>query len=478
MREWLIYSQVSADLLIQGQHSTEVAEPPAPDSQVSAELLIQGQHSTEVADPPAPDSQVSAELLIQGQHSSEVADPPAPVKAEKKQELEENKLTKQNLIQRNSNKVSPESLLPVGRNPSLEKETQVRKRLDEDAAKTGPSGSIDDCQPQHSTDQTDDQRDIVTEASWVSNTTYYEFIERSYYTYHQKFLQLNMSQLSDFGLKNDGSVVYMLLNGQPFQVKFKEILDFHYGTCLTFEMDEEIKKIMEKYLVEEDLLKEELVQEINMESGYIIVVHDAEYWPNMKLQGISLNPGFRTTIITKKVKYNKLPYPFSNCVKENYVDKHLFPFKYTKELCLKKCLADKYRRECNCILKMIPGFDTVVSGGEKIPPCFEAPKCYRNFRKEDCHCRDPCSYTFTDNEITMSEWPNDRAARLLINEMCHTPLPRINCTTFKNKSDADLREFTLTVTPQLIAIRQWSYTDLLIMLHQFIIGSPGIPFTV
>ncbi|KAJ8022802.1 Amiloride-sensitive sodium channel subunit beta [Holothuria leucospilota] len=130
-----------------------------------------------------------------------------------------------------------------------------------------------------------------------------------------------------------------------------------YGNCFTFNLTQQgprgkITKVGSDYGLHLTLFieKPQYVGLFTEESGVRLAVHPKNIWPHPEDVGISVAPGFATSIGLRQVELKRLGGLYGDCTDEG-TKNHLNSDKYDYSIisCQKKCLLDHMKERCGCV---------------------------------------------------------------------------------------------------------------------------------
>lgn len=156
-------------------------------------------------------------------------------------------------------------------------------------------------------------------------------------------------------------------------------------------------------------------------SGARIIVHNQSTIPVVDSEGIDAATGFQNNIAIKKYFEHKLPYPYSNCIK-NVKSKDAYNSRlyramfnelnmtlYRQKICLKLCLQDFIIKKCNCSDGSLPNIYqnvTICQNLETIKCMIDARDKYFSSGSVACdECPLSCDSVFYSKYISYSRYP-------------------------------------------------------------------------
>ncbi|RNA31924.1 amiloride-sensitive sodium channel subunit gamma-like [Brachionus plicatilis] len=161
-------------------------------------------------------------------------------------------------------------------------------------------------------------------------------------------------------------------------------------------------------------------------NGIRLFVHNNSV-PTIPLNdGIYLSPGFETNVIVDQINSNRLPQPFSNCIKEEspsvknvYFYKNTISLngKYEQKYCLVLCYQKFLIDQCGCFDSNFPSFEwSFPCQSEKIT-CIErkVEEFYNSKSEIECfeNCPVECNVIDYDLKISFADYPTDFYSQIL-----------------------------------------------------------------
>lgn len=201
-----------------------------------------------------------------------------------------------------------------------------------------------------------------------------------------KLIKAYISTLSDsekrkFGMEILSNSFIVQFNGFPVQNSdFEWFYDFDYINCYKFNGNANKLRYMGRSGFLSGLRLEIFIGNSSSYSyfsnkrGLKVIVHnhtEATLFPED--EGIEVSPGFVNNIKINRVYYNRLGYPFNECVddvtasytKKTSLMKMMFEqmnqTKYTMSYCLKLCFQIYLIKNCNCSDPSIPSFSNNIT---------------------------------------------------------------------------------------------------------------------
>ncbi|XP_022797297.1 degenerin deg-1-like [Stylophora pistillata] len=216
--------------------------------------------------------------------------------------------------------------------------------------------------------------------------------------------------------------------------------DYRYGNCYTFnggvDDDHNNQTILETHntgpygglKLNLNIESNEYVPEISQAAGARIVIHPQGEMPFPDEEGVDLVPGFSTTIgVRREVVIRVDPFNNGSCKHSNSEQKNdLYKVKYgsfySRESCMRSCLAIAQIKKCGCADARFPVEDRHICNTVKKP---DTATCYEEltsqFNEEGLHCdKDcpvPCSELIYKTSMSMAEWPSEGFQEVLYNRV-------------------------------------------------------------
>ncbi|XP_029186299.2 amiloride-sensitive sodium channel subunit alpha-like [Acropora millepora] len=155
-------------------------------------------------------------------------------------------------------------------------------------------------------------------------------------------------------------------------------------------------------------------------SGARIVIHDQDELPFPDEEGINAHPGISTSVgVRKEVIIRVDPFNNGSC-KKQILDGKSLP--YSRELCVRSCLADAQIAKCGCAESQ---FAVNVEGICEKSYDPSVGKCLDNLVWEltdgnlNCQekCPAPCREVVFKTSVSMAEWPSERYKDILFKRL-------------------------------------------------------------
>ncbi len=192
----------------------------------------------------------------------------------------------------------------------------------------------------------------------------------------QKFLKSYVSKKNDsekfkYGHTFDGMLMDCLFSTAPCHIyhdlSFKWFYNFEYGNCYKFNwnLSKPLKLSKSGYRgglhLELYLGNSSSNESFINKRGFRLAIHNmTDKYVDLEDQGIDLAGGYTTNIHIKRTYYQRLGYPYSNCVEDLTINN---PYKtptmekmfnelkmtyYSQKLCEKYVFTQYLNKECNC----------------------------------------------------------------------------------------------------------------------------------
>ena len=199
-------------------------------------------------------------------------------------------------------------------------------------------------------------------------------------------ISLNTSTIQNLGFQFSYMILTCYFNNLPCnESDFIWRYDYDYTSCYTFNsgFDRYGNKIPLKQINEagsDGGLKLELFlgddkyqNQYILNSGARVVVHNQSIAPIIISEGVDVATGFQTNLGIKRSFLSKLDYPYSDCVKnvqsesgfDSFYFKSIFNIlnmtTYRQKICVRLCLQDYIKAECNCTDGSLPNIYKNIS---------------------------------------------------------------------------------------------------------------------
>ena len=202
--------------------------------------------------------------------------------------------------------------------------------------------------------------------------------------------------------------------------EFKLYYDYYYGNCYEFNNIfpyQSLNRIGSDSGLELELLVGKLPNYLPFYASYGISVYI--YNQSLGLTDFDkyeISNGFYTKIGIKKLFYNKLPNPYSDCVDSNYFRDQNFTnqFSYSMQSCFSNCLQRLNYINCNCY-----DLKSVCKDCQTSNFCFRNDElsCIGNLNNYNiCHenCRTECNSQYYSFKISAKMYPTELTRLKLI----------------------------------------------------------------
>ncbi|XP_038055441.1 acid-sensing ion channel 1C-like [Patiria miniata] len=142
----------------------------------------------------------------------------------------------------------------------------------------------------------------------------------------------------------------------------------------------------------------------NTAAGFRILLHSQGLLPLVKEVGISVSPGFESSIAVRKHVFKSLPWPFqSNCTSSQLKYSTI----YSVPTCKYECKIEFVVERCGCRDYRWPGTVRFCHPREYFSCILKYEAQYQLQEKHrDCHCPVSCLLTTYDSRISIGYWPS------------------------------------------------------------------------
>ncbi|KAJ8022807.1 Amiloride-sensitive sodium channel subunit beta [Holothuria leucospilota] len=193
-----------------------------------------------------------------------------------------------------------------------------------------------------------------------------------------------------------------------------------YGNCFTFNITQKqrrgrVTKVGSDYGLHLTLFIDAL-QYIGLfteESGVRLAIHPKNILPHPEDVGISLTPGFSTSIGLRQVELKRLGGRYGECT-DKETKNHLSSDKYDYSIisCQKKCLLDHMKERCGCV-------NNIYDDYANVPYCKDERlgksqvQCQRQVERSfytnriKCTCPAPCHEYVYNTKLSTARWPSE-----------------------------------------------------------------------
>ncbi|KAK6179325.1 hypothetical protein SNE40_011713 [Patella caerulea] len=194
-----------------------------------------------------------------------------------------------------------------------------------------------------------------------------------------------------------------------------------YGNCFTFNHPDKGESLKAKFpgplfglSLELYLEQNEYIPALSPEAGVKVVVHPRNTMPFPVDEGISVSPGYATSIGLNAVEMIRLEPPHSDCATKGLIDdlymKNLNT-NYSKLSCMNSCYQMLIIEECNCsdpTLYVENRNNVCNMTNHNIASCAQNIKTSRQADYEACDtkCPQACYEQRFEKSISMAAWPS------------------------------------------------------------------------
>nr|XP_015903602.2 amiloride-sensitive sodium channel subunit alpha-like [Parasteatoda tepidariorum] len=207
------------------------------------------------------------------------------------------------------------------------------------------------------------------------------------------------------------------INGAICSIEeFSFVQSFRHGNCYTFNKRKKsdlnpLVASMNKLNLGLELVLDLHLKQYMRETqtiGAKILIHHPKDEPNIEEEGITISPGFETSISISKMQIVRLPYPFRDqCIQYELDNK--YPF-CNQQDCVRSCIQNFNKLACGCT-------DPTISKADDTKPCNisnATDVCCLDKVLEDltadkfsCDCPFPCHSVGYDVQISYAKWPSN-----------------------------------------------------------------------
>ncbi|XP_071035407.1 amiloride-sensitive sodium channel subunit alpha-like [Parasteatoda tepidariorum] len=198
--------------------------------------------------------------------------------------------------------------------------------------------------------------------------------------------------------------------------EFSFVQSFRHGNCYTFNKRKENDSNPLVASMNKLNLGLELVLDLHLEQymretqaiGAKILIHHPKDEPNTEEEGITISPGFETSISMSKMQIVRLPYPFRDqCIHYELDDK--YPF-CNQQDCVRSCIQNFNKLACGCTDPTIPKADETklcnISNATDVC-CLDKVLEDLTGNKFTCDCPFPCHSVGYDIQLSYAKWPSN-----------------------------------------------------------------------
>ncbi|XP_045167548.2 amiloride-sensitive sodium channel subunit alpha-like [Mercenaria mercenaria] len=167
--------------------------------------------------------------------------------------------------------------------------------------------------------------------------------------------------------------------------------------------------------LELNIEQDEYIAALSPDAGVIVTIHPRGTYPFPQDEGISIPPGFKTSIGIAKTELTRLPPPHGDCGGNGIEVTNLFMrdfgTSYTKQTCLKSCVQQQLFAANGCMSSYfyVPENVSVCAftGSANDTACMEETI---SKHLEECNrkCPTPCHETKYEFTSSVSKWPSEQ----------------------------------------------------------------------
>ncbi|KAJ8018917.1 Acid-sensing ion channel 2 [Holothuria leucospilota] len=194
-----------------------------------------------------------------------------------------------------------------------------------------------------------------------------------------------------------------------------------YGNCFTFNITQEQKKSGRVTKVGSDYglhltLFIDALQYIGLfteELGVRLAIHPQNIFPHPEDVGISVTPGFSTSIGLRQVELKRLGGRYGDCTNEG-TKNHLSSDKYDYSIisCQKKCLLDHLKERCDCVNNIYDDYANIPNCKDNATQesqvrCQQQVEMNFHANKIKCNCPPPCHEYVYNTKLSTARWPSE-----------------------------------------------------------------------
>nr|XP_042909832.1 amiloride-sensitive sodium channel subunit alpha-like [Parasteatoda tepidariorum] len=207
------------------------------------------------------------------------------------------------------------------------------------------------------------------------------------------------------------------INGAICSIEeFSFVQSFRHGNCYTF--NKRKKNDLNPFVSSMNKLNLglELVLDLHLKQymretqaiGAKILIHHPKDEPNIEEEGITVSPGFETSISMSKMQIVRLPYPFRDqCIHYELDDKNPF---CNQQDCVRSCIQNFNKLACGCTDPTIPKADDAkpcnISNATDVC-CLDKVLEDLTTDKFTCDCPFPCHSVDYDIKLSYAKWPSN-----------------------------------------------------------------------
>ncbi|XP_050401796.1 degenerin-like protein asic-1 [Patella vulgata] len=238
-----------------------------------------------------------------------------------------------------------------------------------------------------------------------------------------------------------------------FQCSPQNFTTFHnhkYGNCFTFNHPDKGDSLKAKFpgplfglSLELYLEQSEYIPALSPEAGVKVVVHPRNTMPFPVEEGISVSPGYATSIGLNAVEMIRLEPPHADCATKGLIeDIYMKNLKtnYSKLSCMKTCYQMLIMEECNCSnpTLYVENIENVCNmTNNTIAWCAQNIKTTRqaDYKACDAKCPQACYEQRYEKSISMAAWPSSSYENQLTRRV------ESSSSNFRGYSKLDSTEF-------------------------------------
>ncbi|KAL4218107.1 ligand-gated sodium channel [Mactra antiquata] len=251
---------------------------------------------------------------------------------------------------------------------------------------------------------------------------YYEEMDDSYlasFKYSSVAATMTDEELEKYGHRKKDLIMSCVWQGKACSpANFTYQRNNFYGNCYTMNtFDNGMPSMTTNYagplmglVLELNIEQDEYIPALSPDAGVRVLIHERGTFPTPEDDGVSVAPGFKTSIGIAKTLLTRLPPPHADCGDSgvNVVDiyKRDFDTKFSKRTCIKSCIQQDLEDICNCM-------SSYFYVPKNISACSCEEECVGEVIGkilEDCNnrCPTPCSDVKYDLTLSMSQWPSEQ----------------------------------------------------------------------
>ncbi|XP_041375089.1 degenerin-like protein asic-1 [Gigantopelta aegis] len=215
---------------------------------------------------------------------------------------------------------------------------------------------------------------------------------------------------------------------------FTRFLNHKYGNCFTFNGQDNTVNVTTQFSgpvyglsLELYIEQTEYIGALSPAAGVRVLIHPRNSMPFPEDQGISIPPGYETSIGIRKVDIGRLPAPHGSCAIEGKEPDLYVLYKnttYSKLSCMKSCYQRLSILHCGCA---VPFFYVVGETNICDMTKTDKEKCVKNlpeiqeqaFIQCDLDCPQPLRISFDFSEVkyettlSSAQWPSNQYANTM-----------------------------------------------------------------